>query len=116
MLVYDTGMTQDSLGELEQLVLLAIVRLGPDSSGVPIIAELRQHTRRPILRPSVYLALRRLEDKGLIRSRLGEPEARRGGRARRHFQPTAAGLKALRESQRTMSRLLDGTVLDKGKA
>jgi len=116
MLVYDTDMTQDSLGELEQLVLLVIVRLGPDSSGVPIIEELRQHTRRPILRPSVYLALRRLEDKGMIRSRLGEPEARRGGRARRHFQATAAGLKALRESHRTMSRLLDGTALDKGKA
>lgn len=116
MLVYDTGMTLDSLGELEQLVLLAIVRLGPDSSGVPIIEELRQHTRRPILRPSVYLALKRLEDKGMVRSRLGEPESRRGGRARRYFQPTAAGLKTLRESQRTLSRLLSGIALDKGKA
>ena len=112
MLVYDTDMTE-LLGELEQLVLLAVVRLGPDSSGVPIIEELRQHTRRAILRPSVYLALRRLEDKGMIRSRLGDPEPRRGGRARRHFQATAAGVKALREAQRTVSRLLDGVALDK---
>jgi DNA-binding PadR family transcriptional regulator len=118
MLVYAINMTPATLGELEQLVLLTIIRLGPDSSGVPIVEELRQHTRRPILRPSVYLALRRLEDKGLVRSRLGDPEPRRGGRARRFFEPTAAGLKALRDSQRTLSRLWDGIALDhssKGK-
>ena len=101
-------MSHEPLGELEHLVLLAINRLGPDSSGVPIVEELRRHTRRKILRPSVYLALRRLESKGLIRSRLGEPEPRRGGRARRHFQPTAAGLAALRESQRTLAGLYGG--------
>jgi DNA-binding PadR family transcriptional regulator len=107
-------MTQSPLAELEQLVLLSIIRLGPECYGVPIVDELRQHTRRRILRPSVYLALRRLEDKGFIRSRLGAPEARRGGRARRHFEPTAAGLRALRESQRTFTRLWNGIVL-KGK-
>ena len=104
-------MTQSTLGELEHLVLLTIIRLGPDCYGVPIVDELRQQTRRRILRPSVYLALRRLEDKGFIRSRIGEPEARRGGRARRHFTPTAAGLRALRESQQTLTRLWDGIVI-----
>ena len=107
-------MTQSTLGELEHLVLLTIIRLGPDCYGVPIVDELRQQTRRRILRPSVYLALRRLEDKGFIRSRIGEPEARRGGRARRHFTPTATGLRALRESQQTLTRLWDGIVI-KGK-
>jgi len=119
MLIYKIHMTGELLGELEHLVLLCVIRLGPESYGVPIVDELRQHTRRTILRPSVYLALKRLEDKGLIRSRLGEPEARRGGRARRHFVATAAGLRALRESQRTFTRLWDGVVLDKsggGKA
>jgi DNA-binding PadR family transcriptional regulator len=111
MLVYKIGMTHEPLGELEQMVLLAIVRLGRDSYGTPIVDELARHTRRPILRPSVYLALKRLEAKGLIRSRLGEPEARRGGRARRHFEPAAAGLKALRESQRTLNSLWNGVVL-----
>jgi PadR family transcriptional regulator, regulatory protein PadR len=103
------------LGELEHLILLAIVRLGPDSYGVPIVDELRKHTRRPVLRPSVYLALRRLEDKGLVRSRLGEPEARRGGRARRHFEATPIALKLLRESQRTLTSLWSGLALNKTK-
>ena len=82
-------------------------------TNLPIVDELQRHTRRPVLRPSVYLALRRLEAKGLVRSRLGDPEARRGGRARRHFEVSAAGRKALRESRRTLSSLWDGVVLDK---
>lgn len=108
-------MAGDSLGELEHLVLLAILRLGPDAYGVPIVDELRKHTRQPVLRPSVYLALRRLEAKGLVRSRLGDPEPRRGGRARRTFEllPTARAL--LRESRRTLTSLWDGVVLDESK-
>jgi DNA-binding PadR family transcriptional regulator len=109
-------MTADSLGELEQLVLLAILRLGPECYGVPIVEELQRHASRPILRPSVYLALRRLEEKGLIRGRMGEPEARRGGRARRHFEATAAAKVALRASQRTLNKLWDGVALGKTKS
>jgi PadR family transcriptional regulator, regulatory protein PadR len=119
MSVYKIDMTPEPLGELEQMVLLVIVRLGRDSYGTPIVDELRRHTRRTILRPSVYLALKRLETKGCIRSRMGEPEARRGGRARRHFEPTAAGLRSLRESQRSMNSLWQGVILagaDKRKA
>ncbi len=101
-----------AVGELEQLVLLTILRLGPSAYGVPIVEELRRHTRQPVLRPSVYLALRRLEAKGLIRSRLGEPEARRGGRARRHFALEPAARALLRESQRTLRSLWTGTILD----
>jgi len=79
---------------------------------VPIVDELRQHTRQTVLRPSVYLALRRLEAKGLIASRLGEPEPRRGGRARRYFtlRPEAKAL--LRESRRTLTSLWEGAALD----
>ena len=106
-------MASESLGELEQLVLLTIIRLGPSAYGVPIVDELRRHVRRPILRPSVYLALRRLETKGLIRSRLGDPEPRRGGRARRHFVVEPAAKVLLRESRRTLRSLWDGTALDK---
>jgi len=100
------------LGDIEQRVLLAILRLGPDASGVPIIHELRRHTRRPVLLPSVYLALRRLEAKRLIRSRLGEPEARRGGRARRHFALEAAGKAALRAARQSVFSLWRGVSLD----
>src|SRR5438132_4039932 len=100
------------VGELEYLVLIAIVRLGSGAYGVPIIEELRRHTRRPILRPSVYLALRRLEHKGLLRSRLGDPEPRRGGRARKFVELTAPARRELRESRRTLNRLWQGVRLD----
>ena len=106
-------MTQDALGGLEQMILLVLLRLGADAYGVPIVDELKRHTRRPVLRPSVYLALRRLEAKGLVRSRLGDPEARRGGRARRYFEVSAAGRKALRESHRTLTSLWDGVAIDR---
>jgi DNA-binding PadR family transcriptional regulator len=113
MSIYKTDMTHEPLGELEHLILLALIRLGPDAYGVPIVEELTRHTRRPVLRPSVYLALRRLEAKGFVRSRLGDPEPRRGGRARRYFELSAAGRKALRESQRTLNSLWQGVALDK---
>jgi DNA-binding PadR family transcriptional regulator len=106
-------MTQEPLGGLEHLILLALVRLGPEAYGVPIVEELRRHTRRPVLRPSVYVALRRLEEKGLVRSRLGDPEARRGGRARRHIVVSPARRRALRASHRTLNSLWDGVVLDR---
>jgi PadR family transcriptional regulator, regulatory protein PadR len=113
MSIYKIAMTHDAVGGLEQMILLVLVRLGSDAYGVPIVDELQRHTRRPVLRPSVYLALRRLETKGLVRSRLGDPEARRGGRARRYFEVSAAGRRALRESQRTLNSLWDGVILDK---
>lgn len=102
----------DAIGELEYLVLLTILRLGAGAYGVPIVDELRRHTRRPILRPSVYLALRRLEDKGLIRSRLGDPEPRRGGRARKFVELTAAARRQVRESHRAQKSLLQGVQID----
>jgi PadR family transcriptional regulator PadR len=105
----------ESLGELEHLVLLTILRLGPTAYGVPIVEELKRHTRRPVLRPSVYLALRRLEGKGLIESTLGSPEPRRGGRARRHFTLRPEALALLRESRQTLTSLWDGVALDEPK-
>lgn len=109
-------MSREPLGELEHLVLLAILRLGPSAYGVPIVDELRKHTRHAVLRPSVYLALRRLEAKGLIRSRVGEPEPRRGGRARRHFEVRPAGLTAVRESRRMLRSLWTGLALDEPRS
>ena len=106
-------MSSDGLGELEHLVLLAILRLGASAYGVPIVEEIQRHSRRPILRPSVYLALRRLEAKGLVRSRVGDPEPRRGGRARSYFDLQPVAKARLRESQRTLNRLWDGVVLGK---
>ena len=101
-------MSRESIGEFEQLVLLTILRLGPETYGVPIVEELARHTSRPILRPSVYVALRRLEEKGLISSHLGSPEPRRGGRARRYFKLEPAAMELLREARRTLLSLWEG--------
>ena len=90
------------LGHLEQLVLLAILRLGGRTYGVPILEEIKTRTRREYLRPSVYIALRRLEAKGLVKSRLGEPTAERGGRAKRFFALTPTGHRQLDQSRATL--------------
>lgn len=87
------------LGDLEHLVLLAILRLGQDAYGIPILDEVCTRSGRAVSRATVYVALRRLEQKGLVASRLGESTPERGGRAKRYFRLRPAGLKALRESR-----------------
>jgi DNA-binding PadR family transcriptional regulator len=98
-------MAHETLGHLEQLVLLAILRLGNRSYGVPILEEIRTRTGREYLRPSVYIALRRLEAKGLVKSRLGDPTPERGGRAKRFFALTAPGHRQLEQSRADLRRM-----------
>ena len=102
------GMGRDSIGEFEHLILLAILRLGEQAYGTAIFDELGEHTQRPILRPAVYNALRRLEAKSLIRSEIGEPTPERGGRAKRYFRLAPAGVRSLQDSRRTLLSLWDG--------
>lgn len=87
------------LGDIEHLVLLAILRLGTDAYGIPILDEVCARSGRDVSRATVYVALKRLEQKGLIASRLGESTPERGGRAKRFFTLKPAGLKALRDSR-----------------
>lgn len=101
-------MPRESVGEFEQLVLLAILRLGADAYGVPIIEEIRERTGRAVLRPAVYVALRRLDEKGLIRSHGGDADAQRGGRARKYYEVEAEGLELLREARQALTRMWDG--------
>ena len=101
-------MGRGSIGEFEHLILLAILRLGDGAYGVSIFDELAEHTDRPILRPAVYNALRRLEAKGLIRSHVGEPTPERGGRAKRFLRLEPAGITSLRQSRRTLMSMWDG--------
>lgn len=84
------------LGEFEQLVLVALVRLGPDAYGATVRREIESRTRREIAISAVYTTLERLERKGLVRSRIGEPTAERGGRRRRHFELLPLGARALK--------------------
>jgi PadR family transcriptional regulator len=98
------------LGELEQLVLLALLRLGDDAYGVAVQREIAARARRHPSFATIYTTLSRLEEKGLIASQLGEPSPERGGRRKKHFLLRPAGRRALRASLdavRGMTRGLD---------
>ncbi|MBA3297639.1 MAG: helix-turn-helix transcriptional regulator [Acidobacteria bacterium] len=104
-----------NLGELEQLILLAVLRLGDDAYGVTIRAELSNRARRAVAPGALYTALERLETKGFVGSRMGDPTPQRGGRAKRYVKVTAAGLKALKRAQHAFDRLADGLNQLRGK-
>lgn len=101
-------MTRGSLGEFEHLILLAVYRLGVEAYGVPVIREVEERTGRTVSQAAAYLTLRRLEDKGFIKSRLGNPTAERGGRAKRYFEITRAGTAQLRESRAALASMWEG--------
>src|SRR6185436_480757 len=92
------GMARDALGDVEHFVLVALLRLGGESYGVPILEEIAARTGRRVSRPAIYIALRRLEGKRLVASRLGEATAERGGRAKRYFRLTRVGARRLEQS------------------
>ncbi len=100
-----------NLGEFEQIVLLAILRLGEAAYGVSIRAEIRERTGRETAPGALYTTLDRLEDKGLLSSRLGDPTPERGGRAKRYYDVTSTGLAAVERAQRAYRSLLDGLEL-----
>jgi PadR family transcriptional regulator, regulatory protein PadR len=95
----DPAMARTDLGDLEHLVLLAILRLGREAYGIPILDEVSARGGRDVSRATVYVALKRLEQKGLVSSRLGDSTPERGGRAKRFFKLKPSGMKALRESR-----------------
>jgi PadR family transcriptional regulator PadR len=92
-------MARDSLGDVEHFVLVALLRLDGESYAVPIMKEIRQRTGRSVVRAAVYIALRRLEAKGLVSSRVGDATPERGGRAKRFFKLTRSGARQLRQSR-----------------
>jgi DNA-binding PadR family transcriptional regulator len=98
----------DYLGEFEQLVLLALARLGDEAYGVTIRETLIDRTGRKPSFGANYSTLRRLEVKGLVRSWRGEPAAVRGGRAKKHVGLTPRGRTAMRESHQAFTRMADG--------
>jgi PadR family transcriptional regulator PadR len=96
------------LGEFEQLVLLALARLGDDAYGVTIRDTLRERAGREVSFGAIYSTLRRLEAKGLVSSALGEPEPIRGGRAKKFVAILPRGRAALAEAQRAFKRMSEG--------
>ena len=96
------------LAELEQLVLLALLRLGAEAYGVAIAEEIEARAGRPASLGSVYKTLIRLDTKRLVVTRLGEPTPERGGRRKRYYQLTPAGRAALRISLEAIRRMTSG--------
>ena len=101
-------MSQDRIGEFEQMILLAVMRLGEGAYGIAIRDELEAVAGRTPSSGSLYTTLDRMERKGLIESRAGAESAVRGGRPRRYVKVTAHGLELLTQSRSTLLALWDG--------
>jgi len=97
-----------TLGEFEQLVLLALVRLGPDAYGATVRREIQSRAGRQVGISAVYTTLERMEQKGLVRSRIGEPTPQRGGRRRRHFELRPLGARALKDAYQAFTGMAAG--------
>jgi PadR family transcriptional regulator PadR len=95
-------------GEFELLVLLAILRLGSDAYGVTVLEELERETSRDLTLGTVYKTLGRLEAKGYVRTRVAPPTRERGGRRKKLYQLTSAGLDAARLSLADLRQLVRG--------
>lgn len=109
-------MSRDSLGEFEHHVLLAVLRLGGEAYSVPIVLELEERRGQEVAQAAVYIALRRMEKKGLLTSRLDESAVEETGRVRRYFELTPLAMRRLRDSRRVYLSLWDGidAILDQG--
>jgi PadR family transcriptional regulator PadR len=101
-------MAEQALGEFEQLVLLAILRVGESAYAVTVADEISARTARAVSLGAVYKTLERLEDKGLIASWVGPPTAERGGRRKKHYRVLAAGQRALKQGVADLRRMLAG--------
>ncbi len=99
---------KDSLGRFEELILLALLRLGPEAYGLAVRREMEERTGRDVSTGALYTALKRLEQRGLVSSKVGEPTAERGGRRKRHYVLEAPGIMALRQSYVDYTSMVEG--------
>ncbi|HEY4246495.1 MAG TPA: helix-turn-helix transcriptional regulator [Lacunisphaera sp.] len=104
-------MTPIALGDFEQIVLLAVLRLKKNAYGVTIREEIATKAGRDPSPGALYTTIVRLEDKGLLKSRFGDPTPERGGRAKRFVELTDEGIAAVASTQRAYRRLLQGVSL-----
>ena len=99
---------REHLGEFEQIVLLAILRLGDEAYGVPIRQDIEQRTGRALTVGALYRTLDRLEEKGYVASAFSDPTPERGGRSKRYFRIKPLGLRTLRASREALSAMWEG--------
>ena len=102
------------LGELEQMVLWAVLRLDGKGYGTTILEALTERADRKVTPGALYATLDRLEEKGMIQSRLADPEAGRGGRRKRYMTVTGEGRAALERTRQEWMRVWDGLELASG--
>jgi DNA-binding PadR family transcriptional regulator len=98
--------SRKGLGELEQQVLLALLRQGGEAYSVRLVVAMEEQSGQAVAQAAVFIVLRRLEKKGLVSSRM--ESSQEGGRERRYFKVEPAGLKRLEEARRLVTRLWDG--------
>jgi len=96
------------LGELEQFVILGVLHAGDEAYGVPVHDEIERRTGRDLTLGTIYKTLTRLEEKGLVTSRVGDPTPERGGRRTRCYTVTPAGRRELQVSIRALRRMASG--------
>ncbi|MFN7963225.1 MAG: helix-turn-helix transcriptional regulator [Thermoanaerobaculia bacterium] len=101
-------MAKENLGEFEHQLLLAVMRLGGEAYSVPLVLELEERTGREVAQAAVFIALRRLEARGLLTSRLDDHAVGETGRVRRYFKLTPGAVDCLRETRRALVRLWEG--------
>ena len=97
-----------TLGEFEQLVLLALVRLSPEAYGATVRREIEARAKRRLSISAVYTTLDRLEEKELVRSRVSDPVPQRGGRRRKYFELTPLGARALKQAHQAYAGMIGG--------
>jgi DNA-binding PadR family transcriptional regulator len=97
-----------AIGDFEQLILLALLRLGADAYGVSIRQEIEARTARAVSAGALYTALSRLETRGYVTSRLGEPTPQRGGKRKRHYSLRPAGEDALARTYESLRQMASG--------
>lgn len=102
------------LGEFEQFILLAIIKLGDQAYGSSMRQLLAEAINRDVSIGALYTTLERMEKKGLVSSRMGEATAKRGGRAKKYFAVTGAGRTALNRSRQALQQMWDGVALRHG--
>jgi DNA-binding PadR family transcriptional regulator len=100
----------DSLGEFEHLILLAVLRLREDAYGMRVRREIAERTGRDVTIGAVYATLERLESKGLVSATMGEATPERGGRPKRSFQVTGAGMEAVNRTRQEVESMSEGLV------
>src|ERR1700674_2311505 len=99
---------RDHLGEFEHIVVLALLRLADRGYGVTVRQEIEFRTKRDVSIGAVYATLDRLETKGYVKSRRGDPTPERGGRSKRFFQVTAKGVAAVNRTHRALQSMTAG--------